>query len=211
MGIDKSDIQSVIHYDLPCSVENYVQEIGRAGRDGTLARCHMFLNDEDFYQLRRITLSDLLDNQSSLVLTNIVVLEAKKQFYRQINNLMEAKESKKRKKKDISGDSENEEQEQMMQEFENEHEIKGLYTKAEGGLKFIQLDQQEALNGEKLYVSLNVKSLLNTLDLKKEVVLTMLNQLQKIGEEKNFFRVDGILPIGVQMRFHSKSLEVLVN
>jgi hypothetical protein len=65
----------------------------------------MFLNDDDFYQLRRITLSDLLDNQSSLILTNIVVLEAKKQFYKQINNLMEVKESKKRKKKDVSGDS----------------------------------------------------------------------------------------------------------
>ena len=123
--------------------------------------------------------------------------------------MMEAKETKKRKKKDISGDSDNEEQEQMMEEFEHEHEIRDLYTKAEGGLKFIQLDQQEALKGEKLYVSMNVKSLLNSLDLKKEVVLTMLNQLQKIGKEKNFFRVDGILPIGVQMRFHSKSLEVL--
>lgn len=49
MGIDKSDIQSVIHYDLPRSIENYVQEIGRAGRDGKLARCHMFLNNDDFY------------------------------------------------------------------------------------------------------------------------------------------------------------------
>ena len=49
MGIDKSDIQSVIHFDLPRSIENYVQEIGRAGRDGTLARCHMFLNNDDFY------------------------------------------------------------------------------------------------------------------------------------------------------------------
>ena len=78
MGIDKSDIQSVIHYDVPRSVENYVQEIGRAGRDGTLARCHMFLNNNDFYQLRRITLSDLLDTQSALLLTNRVVLDAKK-------------------------------------------------------------------------------------------------------------------------------------
>ena len=82
MGIDKSDIQSVIHYDVPRSIENYVQEIGRAGRDGRLARCHMFLNNDDFYQLRRITLSDLLDNQSALLLTNKVVLEAKTLLYK---------------------------------------------------------------------------------------------------------------------------------
>jgi len=49
MGIDKADIQSVIHYDMPRAIENYVQEIGRAGRDGNLARCHMFLNNDDFY------------------------------------------------------------------------------------------------------------------------------------------------------------------
>ena len=48
MGIDKKDIAAVIHFDMPKSVENYVQEIGRAGRDGTLARCHMFLNNDDF-------------------------------------------------------------------------------------------------------------------------------------------------------------------
>lgn len=84
MGIDKSDIQSVIHYDVPRSIENYVQEIGRAGRDGTLARCHMFLSNDDFYQLRRITLSDLLDNQSALILTNHVVLQAKKSFYKSL-------------------------------------------------------------------------------------------------------------------------------
>ncbi len=78
MGIDKSDIQSVIHYDMPKSIENYVQEIGRAGRDGTLARCHMFLNNEDFFLIRRLILTDLLDNYNALKLTNKIIVEAKR-------------------------------------------------------------------------------------------------------------------------------------
>lgn len=80
MGIDKSDIQSVIHYDMPRAIENYVQEIGRAGRDGNLARCHMFLSDSDFYSLRQITLQDLLDQQSSQRLTTRAICQAKSEL-----------------------------------------------------------------------------------------------------------------------------------
>lgn len=45
MGIDKQDVDSVIHFDMPKSIENYVQEVGWAGRRGTLAQCHLFVND----------------------------------------------------------------------------------------------------------------------------------------------------------------------
>lgn len=46
MGINKSDLQGVIHYNMAKSLESYVQEIGRAGRDGNIAHCHMFLESE---------------------------------------------------------------------------------------------------------------------------------------------------------------------
>ena len=48
MGVDKSDVGLVVHYDISDSLENYVQEAGRAGRDPHLsARCYVLYGDDD--------------------------------------------------------------------------------------------------------------------------------------------------------------------
>jgi len=69
MGIDKADIRYVYHYNMPKSLENYAQEIGRAGRDGEPSICQMFACPDDLCTLENFARGDTptLDSVSQLL------------------------------------------------------------------------------------------------------------------------------------------------
>jgi len=58
MGIDKANIRAVYHYNLPKSLENYAQEIGRAGRDGAPSHCEILASGQDITVLENFTYGD---------------------------------------------------------------------------------------------------------------------------------------------------------
>jgi ATP-dependent DNA helicase RecQ len=66
MGVDKQDVKLVVHYDISNSLENYVQEAGRAGRNQSLkADCYVLFNDNDLDQ------HFMLLNQTKLSISEI--------------------------------------------------------------------------------------------------------------------------------------------
>lgn len=58
MGVDKANIRYVYHFNLPKSMESYMQEIGRAGRDGELATCELLACADDVVTLENFSYGD---------------------------------------------------------------------------------------------------------------------------------------------------------
>ncbi len=79
MGIDKANIRNIIHYNLPQSIENYYQEVGRAGRDGNVSNCILLLTKADEFKIKSL-ISDSWPDENKI--KNILAyLKSKKNRY----------------------------------------------------------------------------------------------------------------------------------
>jgi len=82
MGIDKPNIRGVIHMGLPRSIEDYVQETGRAGRDGQDAICIAFFDECDAKNLHSLSFQDAIPGDKGV--RGLLEYISKRRFQKQI-------------------------------------------------------------------------------------------------------------------------------
>lgn len=83
MGIDKSNVRYVLHYNMPQSLEYYYQEAGRAGRDGEEAECVLFFSKQDIMINKR-----LLDHKVSAANAAVGDSELRANDQRKLNQMI---------------------------------------------------------------------------------------------------------------------------
>lgn len=76
MGIDKSNVRFVVHFDLPRSIESYYQEIGRAGRDGMPAEALLLFDEKDAARIRQWISTGDNPDRNTVELQKFTAMEA---------------------------------------------------------------------------------------------------------------------------------------
>lgn len=94
MGISKNDIRLVLLYDMPPNVEQFIQQVGRGGRDRKETFIHIFLNDEDYFIQRNMIYMENIDKSQIMKFLDHFVQSVSPISRNQKRNFSEAFENK---------------------------------------------------------------------------------------------------------------------
>ncbi|CAI2373563.1 unnamed protein product [Moneuplotes crassus] len=184
MGIDKKDVNSVIHYDMPQSIESYVQEIGRAGRDGNLAKCHLIISDKNYYSLRALLLKSIVDLDVTFKFVSRLMKEIKNVA---VDHNVDTYIGRSRVFHDDEADPSN---------------------------LLLNEDTKEIVLKEPKYVFIPIKEFCEELDIEKEVAMTLFSYLENHYLEKDneyFIKMSTNIHIILNLRFYKGTPEDLAN
>ena len=85
MGINVQSVDAVIHVSMPRSLEEYVQQIGRAGRSGEIAECICFLSANDYLTLRSLSSNPYISQDTVETVLQLIFSQSRKGDYKTID------------------------------------------------------------------------------------------------------------------------------
>ena len=215
MGIDKADIRGVIHLNLPKSIEQYIQEIGRAGRDGKDAYCHVFLNDEDFFRLRTVTFGEIVERITvKKIIKRIIDLATNKvgsdnPIASDKSLLKKRLRSERDEEMDLEviDDQANKGSETTNVQIENNSEAYGNEYATKDDVKKHKQGQKSQKEYKSKLFSMRTADLCGELDIKKETITTIIMKIE--SELHSFFKFISYGYVQCTMGFYKTQPEIL--
>ena len=197
MGIDIASVDAVVHATMPRSLEEYVQQIGRAGRDGSQGQCYAHLAEQDFISLRSLAYSGMATKESVKTV---------------LSRVFPPREETEQEKEEKSDDDEEDEEDLTESDTDEESENAGKAArrKARNAPKTVPNNTAAvavaaAVLEKRRFGVLNSRKLATEVDMQEESIEAVLGYLE--ADEEPYLRVLPKVANSTKISFYAASAE----